>query len=45
MFVPFLFVIVHAQLLTLKGRIVEAVSKKPVDGAAIQNLSTKNATV
>jgi TonB-linked SusC/RagA family outer membrane protein len=41
----FLFVLVHAQTLQLKGRIVEAVSKKPVAGAAIEILNSKNATI
>src|SRR6266498_2370434 len=41
----FLFLFVHAQDLQLKGRITEAVSKKPVAGAAVQIKNTKKATI
>src|SRR6266498_386675 len=41
----FLFLFVHAQDLQLKGRIMEAVSKKPVAGAAVQIKNTKKAAI
>ncbi len=41
----FLFLFAHAQDLQLKGRITEAVSKKPVVGAAVEIKSTKKTTI
>ncbi|HEY6976394.1 MAG TPA: carboxypeptidase-like regulatory domain-containing protein, partial [Chitinophagaceae bacterium] len=41
----FLFLLMHAQDLQLQGRVIEAVSKKPVIGAAVEIKSTKKATI